>query len=50
MAMNPMAVLTVIFGLLVLIAPWATSGATLQYLESVLGVLVIIMGALAMKK
>lgn len=48
--MNPMALLTVIFGLLVLIAPWVTGGTTLQYLESILGVLVVVLGALAMKK
>jgi hypothetical protein len=41
--------LTVLFGLIVLIAPWVTTGATLNYLETIMGILVIIAGAMGLK-
>jgi len=48
--MKTMGILTVIFGLIVLIAPWVNLGAAnLQYVESLMGVLVLIVGAMSLK-
>jgi uncharacterized membrane protein HdeD (DUF308 family) len=48
--MKTMGILTVIFGLIVLIAPWVSLGAAnLQYVETLMGILVLIMGAMSLK-
>jgi len=47
--MKTMGLLTVIFGLIVLIAPWVLTGTNLQYLETIMGILVLIAGAMSLK-
>lgn len=47
--MKTLGILIVIFGLIVMIAPWVLTGANLQYLETVMGILVLIAGAMSLK-
>jgi len=47
--MKMLGALTVLFGLVVLVAPWVMAGTNLQYLETVMGVLVVLAGAMSLK-
>ena len=47
--MKTMGILMVIFGLIVLIAPWTLTGTNLSYIETVMGILVLIAGSMSLK-